>query len=87
MPRLSDCLTIATQLDLALVTRPPEQVARIFMEREKEFPHHMRRDFDALARLTGRRFAARNPQAAGCFREHLDRQLCQRDRAPVRWEV
>lgn len=87
MPRLSDSLTTAARLDLATLARSPERLAAIFAAREGDFPHNMRPDFDALARLTSRRFALRCPGAADRFREGLDRRLCQRDRTPVRWEV
>jgi hypothetical protein len=81
---LRDALTPAQQLELAVRTKSPADLARTFAEHAGQF--YRREDFDTMARTAHDLYAADSAERASLFRARLDRRLCDRYRAPVAWD-
>ena len=82
MARIYDSVTPARQLELAVQTKTPVQLARTFAAFVGQF--YEREAFDALAREVHGLYDA---DRAGTFRSQLDRRLHDRYHAPVAWDV
>lgn len=82
---LRDALTPAQQLELAVRTKSPADLARTFAEHAGQF--YRREDFDTLARAARDLYATASAERASLFRSRLDRRLCDRYRAPVAWDA
>ena len=85
MAQLYEMLPRATRLELALRAQSPVRLARTFAQFAGQF--YCRNEFDTLARQVSTLYDLQHPEQAGSFRSQLDRQLCERDHQPVRWDV
>jgi hypothetical protein len=83
MPKLYETQSLQRQLELAVRTKGPEHVARLFAGHVGQFYDRVR--FDALAREVRGLYAAHRPADGDAFRERLDRDLHGRYREPVDW--
>jgi hypothetical protein len=82
MARIYESLAPARQLELAVQTKSPIQLARTFAAFVGQF--YDREAFDALARQVSDLY---DRERAGAFRSQLDRRLCDRYHAPVSWDI
>ena len=85
MPTLYETLPPERQLELAVRTRSPAQLAQAFAAFAG--PFYDRPAFDDLARRASDLYADEGAQRASEFRARLDRRLCDRYREPVAWDV
>ena len=85
MQRLSDSLTPTLHLELAIHTKGPSFLARVFADHAGQF--YNRSDFDALARQVSDLYASRDAEDACSFRSRLNHRLYDRYHAPVIWET
>jgi hypothetical protein len=85
MPKLYVTLPPARQLELAVKTKSPAQLAQTFAAYVGQF--YDRSAFDTLARQVSDLYDLDSPDRATCFRTRLNRRLCERSRAPVAWDV
>ena len=85
MSRLSDSLGQNLCLELAVSTRSPSFLARLFASFTGQFCD--RADFDALARQVSDLYASRDAEDAYRFRSRLDLRLHDRYHDPVVWET
>lgn len=83
--KIRDALTPAQQLELAVRTKSPADLARTFAEHAGQF--YRREDFDTLARTARDLYAASSAERASLFRSRLDHRLCDRYREPVAWDA
>ena len=85
MPTLYETLPLEQQLELAVRTRSPAQLAQAFAAFAGQF--YDRSAFDDLARRASDLYADEGAERASEFRARLDRRLCDRYREPVAWDV
>jgi hypothetical protein len=85
MPRLYDIQPPGQQVELAVRTKPPAQLAQTFAAYVGQF--YDRAAFDALAREVSDLYARESSELASCFRARLDRRLYDRYHTPVAWDV
>ena len=85
MSRLRDSLGQNLCLELAVSTRSPSFLARVFASFAGQF--YDRADFDALARQVSDLYASRDVEGGYCFRTRLDLRLHDRYHEPVVWET
>ena len=85
MSRLRDSISHNLYLELAVSTRTPSFLARLFAAFCGQF--YDRSDFDALARQVSDLYASRDAEDSYSFRSRLDLRLHDRYHDPVVWEV
>ncbi len=85
MSRLRDSLGQNLCLELAVSTRSPSFLARVFASFCGQF--YSRADFDALARQVSHLYASHDPEDAYSFRSRLDLRLYDRYHDHVVWET
>lgn len=83
--QILETLTLAEQLELAVLTKSPTYLARVFASHAGQF--YDRSDFDALARQARDLYAADSVERATLFRARLDRRLHDRYHTAVTWNV
>ncbi len=85
MSRPRDSLGQNLCLELAVSTRSPSFLARVFAGSVAQF--YDRADFDALARRVSDLYASRDAEDACSFRSRLDLRLYDRYHDHVVWET
>jgi hypothetical protein len=85
MAQVSDLVSPACQLQLAVHATRPTRLARTFATYAGQF--YDRAAFDAMARQAHNLYAIECPDAARVFRTQLDRRLCDRYHDPVTWDA
>ena len=85
MTQISEVLSPCQQLELAVQTTSPIQIARTFASYAGQF--YDRSSFDTLARQVHDLYAESSTERAERFRLQLDRRLCDRSYDPVEWDV
>jgi hypothetical protein len=80
-----EMLAPKNQLELAVLTKSPTHLARVFASQAGQF--YNRSEFDALARRTRELYAADSVERATLFRARLDRRLHDRYHDAVTWDV
>ena len=85
MTQIFEALSPYQQLELAVRTTSPIQIARTFASHAGQF--YDRSSFDTLARQVHDLYAESSSERAERFRSQLDRRLCDRSYDPVEWDV
>jgi hypothetical protein len=85
MREFLDHLPPTQQLELAIRTKSPAYLARVFAAHAGQF--YDRADFDNLARQARDLYAVDSADRATVFRARLDRRFYDRYHASVAWDV